>query len=215
MSRIGNLFGRFRAKPRTDREQETACGPSWLIAGLGNPGGKYALSRHNVGFMTLEVLAERHRADLNRRKFNAACGEIRVNNEVALLAKPQTFYNNSGESIAAIMSYFRIPLNSLIVVHDDLDLEPGRIRIKRGGGDAGNRGIRSIAGAMGSAEFVRIRIGIGRPPADIESKDFVLLPMSDNEIERLQPVIERAADAAESLIVNGLERSMERFNQRV
>jgi PTH1 family peptidyl-tRNA hydrolase len=214
MGRVGNLFGRFRKGAKADRTAQSPSGPAWLVAGLGNPGGQYGRSRHNVGFMTLDHLAGRHHVTLDRRRFNALCAEISIDGQAALLAQPQTFYNASGESVAAILGYFRIAPGNLIVVHDDLDLEAGRLRLKRGGGDAGNRGVRSIAASLGVTDFIRVRIGIGRPPGETESKDYVLRPMSAGELTGIDQVIERAADAVEALVMGGLERAMERFNQR-
>jgi len=215
MGRVGNLFGRFRGGARAARDTQASAGPAWLVAGLGNPGGEYARTRHNIGFITVAHIARVHSVGLDRRRFNALCAETAIEDVTVMLAQPQTFYNASGESVAAILGYFKISPGNLIVVHDDLDLEPGRTRLKRGGGDAGNRGVRSIAESLGTPEFIRVRIGIGRPPGEGDSKNYVLHPLSPAELKEFEPAIDRAAAAVEALVTIGLERAMERYNQRV
>jgi len=215
MGRVGNLFGRLRGGARVARDTQESAGPAWLVSGLGNPGGEYARTRHNIGFITLARIARAHGVGLDRRRFNALCAETSVEGNAVMLAQPQTFYNASGDSVAAILGYFKIPPGNLIVVHDDLDLEPGRIRLKRGGGDAGNRGVRSIAESLGTPEFIRVRIGIGRPPVEGDSKNYVLHPLSPAELKEFEPAIDRAAAAVDALVTIGLERAMDRFNQRV
>lgn len=212
MSPIGRLFRHFRSSKYADKAS-SGGEIQWAIAGLGNPGDQYDRSRHNLGFMTVDRLAESHKAELSRRRFKAAYAQARIAGCAAILAKPETFYNLSGESLASLLGYFKIPVERLIVVHDDLDLEAGRLRLKRGGGDAGNRGVRSIAERLGP-EFIRIRIGIGRPPGEGDSKDFVLKPMSRAELANYKPVVARAAEAIETLMVEDLDRAMGRYNQR-
>ena len=131
----------------------------------------------------------------------------------AILVKPQTYYNLSGECVSAILGYYKIPAERLIVVHDEIDLDPRQIRLKRGGGDAGNRGVRSIAAALGTPEFVRVRVGIGRPAPGLEAKDHVLHKMGRRELEAFTASIERAAEAVEAVITSGLERAMNLYNQ--
>ena len=212
MSPLSRLFRHFRSdKPADSSERGPAIG--WLVVGLGNPGEQYQRSRHNLGFMVVDRLAGRHQGELSRRRFKALSVTTEIRGRSALLAKPETFYNLSGESVSSMLGYYKIPVERLIVLHDDLDLETGRIRIKRGGGDAGNRGVRSIAESM-SPDFIRIRIGIGGPPGENESKDFVLRPMGRAELANFDPVIDRAADAVETLLAEDLERAMGRFNQR-
>src|SRR5271154_5533840 len=156
MSRISNLFGRFRPAPRTaDDERLKPDEGRWIIAGLGNPGEQYRRSRHNVGFMVAARLAAAHRTELARRKFNGLYGEIRDSFLNAIILTPQTFYNRSGECIADMLGYYKVPIERLIVVHDDMDLPFGQLRLKQGGGDAGNRGVRSIAQAV-DPNFMRV-----------------------------------------------------------
>ena len=213
MSPIGRLFRHFRATKTAPEAPERTSTIEWIVAGLGNPGEEYARSRHNLGFMAIDAVAAAHQAGFSRRRFKAACATVKIGGRSALLAKPQTFYNLSGESLAAIAGYYKVPVERLIIIHDDLDLEAGRIRIKRGGGDAGNRGVRSIAEHLGP-DFIRIRIGIGRPPGEGDSKDFVLKPMTRAERVHYEPVLARAGEAVETLMVEDLDRAMGRYNQR-
>ncbi len=212
------MFSRFRAAragadAQSARPEESGA-RRWLIAGLGNPGGQYDRSGHNIGFRVIDRLAEKSGAVLDRRKFNGVLGEAKIASEPAILVKPQTYYNLSGECVAAVLGYYRIPAERLIVVHDEIDLEPRQLRLKRGGGDAGNRGVRSIAGALGTPEFVRVRVGIGRPEAGREARDHVLHAMSREELDAFEASIERAADAVAAVITDGLERAMNLYNQR-
>jgi PTH1 family peptidyl-tRNA hydrolase len=216
MGRLRQLFGRFRtapeARPEPAREPERT--PRWVIAGLGNPGDRYRRSRHNIGFMVLDYLADKHGIAGPIRKFKASYREGSLGGAAVILVQPQTYYNLSGESIAPIIQYFRIPPERLIVVHDDLDLAAGRLSIKRGGGDAGNRGVRSIAQALGTPEFIRVRVGIGRPNEGAQAAEHVLAQMQNDELRIFQQAIERAASAIEAVIAEGLEPAMNRYNQR-
>ena len=154
---IKNLFGGFRRAPKEKSEETSAPEPQaetrWIIAGLGNPGEDYARSRHNAGFRVMDRIAKSKRAQFDRRKFKGEVAETELAGARALLVKPQTYYNGSGECVAAILGYYKVPPSRLIVVHDELDLEAGRLRLKQGGSDAGNRGVRSIEQSLGTPEF--------------------------------------------------------------
>lgn len=213
MSRIGNLFGRFRPAPREQNEILAGDSSRWVIAGLGNPGGQYRRSRHNVGFMTAERIAAAHRIEVTRSKFNGLYAEVRDAALNAIIVMPQTFYNLSGECVSGFLGYFKVPLERLIVIHDEMDLPLGQLRVKRGGGDAGNRGVRSIAQALGP-DFIRIRIGIGHPDGERSDIDHVIKPLNASELAAFEPAIERAADAVVAVARDGLERAMNRYNQR-
>jgi PTH1 family peptidyl-tRNA hydrolase len=212
MSRFGRLFDKFRPANGTTAAPVTGE-TRWLIVGLGNPGEQYRRSRHNVGFMAIERLAAARGADLTRRKFSGFYGEARGDGVITMFALPQTFYNRSGECVAAMCGYFKVPLERVIVVHDDMDLATGRIRIKRGGGDAGNRGVRSIAEALGK-DFIRVRVGIGHPDDDHGDIDYVLRPLGRDEAREFEPVLSRAGEAVLAIIRDGLERAMNQFNTR-
>ena len=222
MPALKRLFGGFRSSREKKSEAEAHSSIEWVVAGLGNPGDEYARSRHNAGFMTIDRIAKKSGVAMNRRKFKGLIGDIMLAGKPALLVKPQTFYNLSGECVADLLGYFKIPAARLIVVHDELDIEAGRLLIKQGGGDAGNRGVRSIAEALGAAEFIRVRIGVGRPAHprvnkedDKEAnKDYLLRPMTSAERQMLESNLDRAASAVEAIAESGLERAMNRYNQR-
>lgn len=213
MNRLGRLFERFRPA-RRDGQGPEAVALRWAVVGLGNPGEAYRHTRHNLGFMVVDYLAEKLPIELSRRKFKGVFSETRGLAQPAVLARAHTFYNASGEFVAPLLGYFRIPAQRLIVVHDDLDLPACQLRLKRGGGDAGNRGVRSITEALGDPEFVRVRIGIGRPNEDEDSVEYVLRAMGRAELESFRPAIARAAEAVQGVIGEGLERAMNRYNQR-
>jgi PTH1 family peptidyl-tRNA hydrolase len=226
MAAIKRLFGNFRPARGRKSESEARSKIEWVVAGLGNPGEEYSRSRHNIGFMTVDRIAKAKGAELGRRRFKGVTAEVTIAEKPAILVKPQTFYNLSGECISDLLGYFKIAPQQLIVVHDELDLEAGRLRIKQGGGDAGNRGVRSIAESLGTTDFIRVRIGIGRPagfsvelepgrqPKTEENKDYLLRPMTSGEREALAPILERAASAVEAIAERGLEAAMNRYNQR-
>jgi PTH1 family peptidyl-tRNA hydrolase len=215
MSRFGRLFDKFRpaSGAATDTASPARGGMRWLVVGLGNPGDQYRRSRHNAGFMIIERLAASRGVELTKRKFNGSYGEARDGEAITMLAIPQTFYNRSGEFVAGLSGYFKVPLERVIVVHDEMDLPTGRIRIKRGGGDAGNRGVRSIADALGK-DFVRVRVGIGHPADDHGDIDYVLRPLNRDEACEFEPILDRAGEAVLALIRDGLERAMNQFNTR-
>jgi PTH1 family peptidyl-tRNA hydrolase len=226
MAAIKRLFGNFRSARAKKSESESRPSIQWVVAGLGNPGEQYSRSRHNAGFMIVDRIAKAKGAEFSRRRFKGVTAEVTLAGKPALLVKAQTFYNLTGECISDLLGYFKIAPNQLIVVHDELDLEAGRLRIKQGGGDAGNRGVRSIAELLGTTDFIRVRIGIGRPPEFIvemepgrqpkteENKDYLLRPMTAAERQTLAPTFERAANAVEAIAEHGLEAAMNRYNQR-
>ena len=186
-----------------------------LVAGLGNPGSEYERTRHNLGFLTVDVLAERLRAGkLKRsRKHSALVAEARDGDDRLVLAKPQTFMNLSGRSIASLMNFYKVPLGDVIVVHDELDLPFGVVRVKLGGGTAGHNGLRSIVPAIGS-DFVRVRVGIGRPAGRKDPVDFVLESFSKSEASEVPAIVDRAADAVLSVIHEGVGAAQTEFNRR-
>lgn len=217
MSRFGRLFERFRPVRAQERD-EAARGRDelrWLVAGLGNPGEQYRRSRHNAGFMVARRLAAKRGAVLSRRKFNGTYAEIRLDSTSAILLMPQTFYNRSGECVSAMLGYFKIPTERLIVVHDEMDLRMGQLRIKRGGSDAGNRGVRSIIESLTTPDFVRVRVGIGHLEGAGDDINYLLKPLTDDEMTAMEAIFDRAADAVAAVICQGLERAMNLYNQRV
>ncbi len=216
MSAFKRLFGRFRLGrgARPDDAEPPLAAVEWVVAGLGNPEPKWKRSRHNAGFMVVDRLAATRGAKLSRRRLKGLTADAKLAGASVMLVKPETYYNASGDCVAAILGYFHVPVERLVVVHDELDLEPGRLRLKRGGGSAGNRGVISIEEALGTAEFIRVRIGIGRTLADENDRDYLLKPMTGKEMEAFAPAIARACEAVETLVADGLERAMNRYNPR-
>jgi peptidyl-tRNA hydrolase, PTH1 family len=197
--------------PLFRRGGETASTLDLLVAGLGNPGREYAATRHNVGWMVLDELARRH-AGSWRSKFSGQLAEVRVDGARVALLKPETYMNESGRSIRTAAKFFKTPVAGVLVVHDDVDLEEGRLQARLGGGLAGHNGLRSIAQELGSQEFPRLRIGVGRPGRGDRRTvaDFVLSPFSpETDVEGL---VARSADAVEVLLAEGLEAAQRRFN---
>jgi PTH1 family peptidyl-tRNA hydrolase len=181
-----------------------------FVVGLGNPGRRYADTRHNVGFMVIERLAQRWHIPLGDDVGGVRIGGGRIKEQQATLVEPHRYMNLSGEAVAPL----RADGDALIVVHDDVDLPCGQLRVKRGGGDGGHLGVASIALCCG-AEFDRVRVGVGRPSDEHDTAAHVLAPFGSDEQEVIATAIERAADAVEALLSEGLEAAMNRFNQRV
>jgi peptidyl-tRNA hydrolase, PTH1 family len=216
MSRLTRLFEKFRPV-RTNGYVPSGRGQDegrWLIVGLGNPGEQYRRSRHNAGFMVVRHLASRFRAEISRRKFNGFYAEIRTDAGPAILLMPQTFYNRSGECVSAMLGYYKIPLERLIVVHDEMDLKAGQLRIKRGGSDAGNRGVRSIIESLATPDFVRVRVGIGHREGAGDDINYLLRPLTDQEMADMETIFDRAAEGVMAVLREGLERAMNFYNQR-
>ena len=185
-----------------------------LVAGLGNPGSTYARSRHNVGFLVVDALADRYSVDMGRRKFDAVYGKGRVEGLDVLLAKPVAFMNRSGPPIQNISSYFKILNEDILVVHDDIDLAFGRLKIKQKGGHGGHNGLRSIMDALGGGDFTRLRIGIGRPEADRDVTGHVLGGFTNDESQILDRIIALAREAVGTVLCEGTKAGMNRFNDR-
>ena len=184
-----------------------------LIVGLGNPGKRYQASRHNIGFLVIEQLARQNHVAIEENRCNASIGVWLRADLPIILAKPQTFMNQSGIAVKGLLEEYNATVDDLLVVFDDLDLPFGRIRIRPQGSAAGHRGILSIQEQLGSASFCRVRIGIGRPPGEMEPADYVLEPFNSGEQKVLPEVIERAAASIECLLVEGIERAMNQFNR--
>jgi PTH1 family peptidyl-tRNA hydrolase len=186
----------------------------WLVVGLGNPGPEYAGTRHNVGAMVVDVLADRLGARFrsHRARADVAEGRLVPGGPKLVLAKPRTYMNESGGPVAGLAGFFKIPLDRLVVVHDELDLPAGSMRIKAGGGDNGHNGLRSLRRSLGSGEFLRLRFGIGRPPGSMDPAAFVLRPFAKAERESLPVDLERAADAVGALASEGLDRAQNEYN---
>ena len=195
------------------RRRESAPSLDLLVAGLGNPGRRYAAHRHNVGHMVADELARRHGASW-KEKFSGRVADVRMDGHRLTVLKPETYMNESGRSVGAAVRFYKVPPESLLVVHDEIDFDPGRLQARLGGGLAGHNGLRSIAAHLGSPEFLRLRVGVGRPgrgdprdPADYVLSDFE--PADDGKT-----LVARAADAVETIVREGLEAAQRRFNER-
>ncbi len=184
-----------------------------LIAGLGNPGSKYLWTRHNAGFMVLDRLSQRADIPVTRKTFSGLFGEGNYEGERLLLLKPQTFMNLSGRSVNPALHFHRLSLKDLFVIHDDLDIPFGQVKLKEGGGHAGHNGLRSLMQELGSGEFVRVRVGIGRPVRG-DAADYVLSPFSREETVQLPRLLDGIVDLLELLLREGMPKAMSLYNNR-
>jgi peptidyl-tRNA hydrolase, PTH1 family len=186
-----------------------------LVVGLGNPGADYQHTRHNVGADVIALLADRHGGSLKRSKERALVAEVRVGDHRVALALPQTYMNLSGESVGLLVKRHGITdAERVVVVHDELDLPLGRVKVKRGGGLAGHNGLRSIKAHLHTDEFLRVRIGIGKPPSKEQGVDHVLRRPSKSERVELEIAVQEAADAVEAILADGVDAAMNRYNTR-
>jgi PTH1 family peptidyl-tRNA hydrolase len=188
----------------------------WLVVGLGNPGPSFASTRHNVGRVVVELLAERLGAAFTtHRRSRADVVETRLGEPPGVrvvLARPRSYMNESGGSVVSLRDFFHVTTDHLVIVHDELDLPYGTLRIKLGGGDNGHNGLRSVRSALGTGEFQRVRFGIGRPPGQMDPAAFVLKPFSNSERADLPVHVERTADAVEALVIDGLAYAQNHYN---
>lgn len=186
----------------------------WLIVGLGNPGRKYQGTRHNLGFRLVDLLAGRAGIGLERLKHQALIGRGRMFGREVLLAKPQTYMNLSGACVAELLRYWRLASQDLIVAHDDLDLETGRLRLVAEGGSGGHKGVASIADCLGTPAFIRLKLGIGRPPdSRMDPADFVLSRFGPQEVEEVEAALDRGVLAIETLLTEDIEKAQNLYNR--
>ena len=191
----------------------------WLVVGLGNPGPEYAGTRHNVGAMVVDALAARHRVRYSSHRGRADIGQARLGapagapgGVAAVLARPRGFMNESGGPVSALAQYFKVAPERLVVVHDELDLPFGALRLKLGGGDNGHKGLKSVRRSLGTGDWYRVRVGVGRPPGRMDPAAYVLRDFSPGERKELGLQLETAADAIETLVTESLDRAQQRFN---
>lgn len=187
-------------------------GAGWLIAGLGNPGPKYDLTRHNAGFMVVDALAERFGCDMRRVKFKGLYGKCKIAGEDAVLLKPSTFMNLSGQSVTEAMNFFHIPPERVLLVFDDISLDVGRMRIRLKGSDGGHNGVKNIIYLSGSDRFPRVKIGVGHKPEGWDLANWVLSRFSGDEQKLLDTVAKNAGDAVELILSGQPNKAMNRFN---
>jgi len=186
----------------------------YLMIGLGNPGSRYARTRHNIGFMVLEKIAAQWKISLTQKSFDALWNRGKINNVSVLLAMPQTYMNLSGKSVGRLMAYYKVDIDHVIVIHDDLDLPFGTIRLKKGGGDAGHKGLKSVVTALGSADFLRIRMGIGKPADKAGVENYVLQKFNQEEQGVLPESIQLAAEAAADIVISGMQQAMAKYHTK-
>ena len=187
----------------------------FLIVGLGNPGLEYRYSRHNFGFMVIDALADHWSVQLKKIKFKAVIAEDRFKGSKVILAKPLTYMNESGRSVAPLLRFYKCPPENMVVIHDDLDLPLGTLRIRPSGSTAGQRGMESITKLIGSQEFPRMRLGINRPPGQMDPKEYVLKKFLPAEEELKKIVINQAIEAVETFVSEGLTKAMNKYNGEV
>jgi peptidyl-tRNA hydrolase, PTH1 family len=185
-----------------------------LVLGLGNPGAKYKRTRHNAGFLVVDRLADRWGARLDRAQFGALVDRARMGSTDAVLAKPQKFMNLSGQAATSLRGYYKVDPTDVVVVHDDVDIPFGDVRVKAGGGHGGHNGLRDIQAKMGTNDFVRVRFGVSRPPPGWETANYVLGNWHNDETEQLDELVDRAADAVEAVLRDGTKRAMNIINAR-
>lgn len=189
--------------------------PAFLIVGLGNPGREYRQNRHNIGFMLLDRLASNFGESFSRFESSALVTKTKYLDHRLILAKPQTYMNNSGQAVGSLYRYYKISGDKLLVVYDDVDLPFGMLRLRPSGGSGGHRGMRSIIGSLGTDGFPRLRIGIGRPPGRMEAADHVLQDFSQEEGENLTDILDGGVEAVLVFISNGIDQAMNQFNAMI
>lgn len=186
-----------------------------LVAGLGNPGNPYRKTRHNAGFMVIDDLADHFSIDLRQSKFNAEVGRGLIGEEKVILVKPQAYMNRSGPPVRQVADFYKIPVQDILVIHDDIDIIFGNVKIKEKGGDGGHRGLKSLKDTLGSDTFIRLRIGVGRPIAQMRVIDHVLGKFNSEERKTLSLIIERARDAVVVILSKGVRETMNLFNSKL
>lgn len=185
----------------------------FIVVGLGNPGDKYKATKHNVGFMAIDYLADKANIPLNKIKFKSLYGEGNIANQKVILAKPQTYMNLSGESVLELMNYYKVPIENLIVVYDDIDLDVGRIRIRPKGSSGTHNGMKSIIYLLQSDNFIRVRIGIGKQPSYMDLGNYVMGKFHGDETLAIEAAITNTCSAIEEIIKNGINSSMNKYNK--
>ena len=209
MSTLEELFRKISA----GRAPAPAGPVEYLIVGLGNPGRKYDGTRHNAGFMALDAIAAKHHAEMKKIKFKGLVGECRLGGKKALLLKPSTYMNLSGQSVKEAMQFYKLPPEKVLVIFDDINLEPGRLRIRRKGSDGGHNGMKNIIYLSGSDQFPRIKLGVGKKPhPDYNLADWVLSRFTEKEQKDLATALENAAAAAELIAKGDMDRAMNLYN---
>ena len=206
---IFDIFDKIKSK---DTSNLTGA-VEYIIVGLGNPGLKYENTRHNAGFMAVDTLAEKHKADIKKLRFKSLTGEIMLGGKRCLIMKPSTFMNNSGEAIVEAMNFYKIPIENVIICYDDISLEPGKLRIRRKGSDGGHNGIKSIIYLTGSQDFPRVKIGVGQKPSkEDDLAGWVLGNFPSEDIPKMQVAAANACNAVETIVSGNIDKAMNLYN---
>lgn len=207
-----SIFDKFKEIARPS--EDTLSGPvEYLIAGLGNPGLQYERTRHNAGFMAMDALAERLDISISKYKFHSKIGEALISGKRCLVMKPETYMNNSGQAIEEAMGFYKLDIDHVIIVYDDISLEPGALRIRRKGSDGGHNGIKSIIHMTGEDTFPRIKIGVGKKPhPKFDLADWVLSKFKEEDFKKIMEVCQRACDSIELMISGRIDEAMNKFN---
>jgi PTH1 family peptidyl-tRNA hydrolase len=208
-SLLSALKSFFKPSPKEGEMPEKI---PYLIVGLGNHGRQYRGNRHNAGFMLMDRLAERLEVKFSRLESKALVAKANFQEERLILAKPQTYMNLSGQAVGALQRFYKVPLEYLLVAYDDVDLPLGSIRLRPSGGSAGQKGMKSIIERLGTQDFPRLRLGVGRPPGRMSAADYVLQDFSSAEIELLNPTLDSGVEAVLTFIIEGLETAMNQYN---
>lgn len=208
MGKIMKLFG-------SSKSESAVHGPvGIIIAGLGNPGREYENTRHNAGYLAIDMIAEKYGAKINKIKFKSLCGECMIGGVRALLLKPSTYMNLSGEAVREAMAFYKIPPEKTVIIFDDISLTQGRVRIRKKGSDGGHNGIKNIIYLTGSDNFPRIKIGVGaKPNADYDLKDWVLSKFSDGDMKEMQEAFKKASEAVEFMAEGKYDEAMNKYNR--
>lgn len=205
---IMDIFAQLSAS-----SQNAGGKPEFLLVGLGNPGMTYENTRHNAGFMTLDALAKAHSTDIMRMKFKAYCGDVVLGGRKCLLLKPNTYMNNSGEAVVEAMQFYKLDMDHVIVIYDDISLDVGKLRIRRKGSDGGHNGIKSIIALTGSQDFARIKIGVGKKPhKDYDLAKWVLSKFTDDEMKQMETSCRNGCECLELMVAGKTDTAMNKFN---
>jgi len=207
MANIFELFAKIAKKDITESK-----GIEYIIVGLGNYGQKYEMTRHNAGFMTIDRLAEKHSVKIQRYRFSSLTGECVISGHKVLLMKPQTYMNRSGIAVYEAAEYYKLEPEKVIVLSDDVNLAPGKMRIRKSGSSGGQKGLQSIIENLDSEAFPRIRIGIGKKPDDYEMADWVLSKITDDDMEKMTKIFDAASEAVELLTDGKIDEAMGKYN---
>lgn len=211
MNFLDRFFSRNEDEPS---ENSPVTGKTYLVVGLGNPGREYAANRHNIGFMAVDRLAETHHIQTGRFKHNAMTGDFRLGDHKIILAKPQTYMNESGRAVGPLANFYKVEPENIIIIYDELDLEFGTIRIREKGSAGGHNGMKSIIQHLGS-HFPRIRLGVGRPPGKMPVKAYVLQDFGKQDAETVDLMLDQTVSAVETIIKENVNLAMSRFNGKV